>query len=407
MFVIKNLRKEKAGKWTCLKVDLEVKGGKNPFTQDTIWFAVENKNANMLADDVYDAFVPFVLYLGMAYHQDVHVEGEMSPLLYHNLTHYVMTIFNNFSRRTQPIKLTIDGLKIAEKGKEDLIGAGFSCGVDSMNTLYSNFVMNEDERFRVNSLFFFNCGQNGEYGEEKTKKVWQSRINLHEKARKAMGLPAYYIDSNLHAFYSQRLPISHIGYIGLCCCVLSVQKSVRRYYFANNLSYDEILKYGLEYRDKDIFEYSESFLVHLLSTELLEIVIDGCEFTRAEKLERIQDWDIARKNLDVCVDADVDGRNCSKCSKCMRTLLVLDAMGKLDNFKDVFDLETYRSEKLGGLLDHLFVSNGQNDGVIKYLKERNFDIPPKIIARPEYFLIKVRRKIDWIRKHGTWRPEEY
>ena len=156
MFIIKNLRKEKIDDWTRLMVDFDITDGEKPFGyQDTLWFAVENKNTDMLSDDVYDAFAPFMLYLGMAYRQDVHIEGKMSPLLYHNLTHYVMTIFDNFSDLTRRINFSVDGFKEAKKSKTQLIGTGFSCGVDSLNTLYSNFVKEEDERFKVNSLFFF------------------------------------------------------------------------------------------------------------------------------------------------------------------------------------------------------------------------------------------------------------
>ena len=410
MFTIRNLRKEKVGNWTRLVVDFDVSDGEKPFGyQDTLWFAVENKNANMLTDDVYDAFAPFVLYLGMIYHQDVRIEGKVSPLLYHNLTHYVMTIFDNFSKSTKRVNLSVEGFKEAKKSKVQLIGTGFSCGVDSLNTIYSNYINAEDERFKIDSLFYFNCGQNGEYGKKKTKELWRKRIELHRKGQEELGLPAYYIDSNLHSFYvyTSKLPFGHAIYLGVCCSVLSVQKCVKRYYIANNLSYDEILEYGLSYRDDDLFEYSESYLAHLLSTECLSLVIDGCEFTRAEKIERIVDWDIAQKYLDVCMALPEDGRNCSKCTKCMRTLLVIDAMGKIDNFRDVFDLDVYHKMRQVGLSEHVASNNGQCKAVIKYLKKRNVFVPPKFYALPRFsysiFTQKVKNKIKHIKKYGTWK----
>ena len=97
MFIVKNLRKESKDGWTYLKTDFEVKDTESPFEEKTMWIAVEDKNADMLSDDVYDAFVLVPLYLGMHYHQDVHIEGEISPRLYHNITHYLMKIFDNFS----------------------------------------------------------------------------------------------------------------------------------------------------------------------------------------------------------------------------------------------------------------------------------------------------------------------
>ena len=109
MFIVKNLRKESEDGWTYLKTDFEVKDAENPFEEKTMWVAVEDKNADMLSDDVYDAFVLVPLYLGMYYHQDVHIEGEMSPRFYHNIIHYIMKIFDNFSDDTRPIDFTVDG----------------------------------------------------------------------------------------------------------------------------------------------------------------------------------------------------------------------------------------------------------------------------------------------------------
>ena len=74
MFTIKNMRKETENGWTSLKCDFEVTGMTSPFAEKEIWIAVENKNANMLTDEVYDPFVLVPLILGMKYGQDVRIE---------------------------------------------------------------------------------------------------------------------------------------------------------------------------------------------------------------------------------------------------------------------------------------------------------------------------------------------
>lgn len=56
----------------------------------------------------------------------------------------------------------------------------------------------------------------------------------------------------------------------------------------------------------------------------------------------IAGWDIAQKHLNVCIVPENGVHNCSCCSKCMRTLMPLEAMGKLDEFSEVFDLDVYR-----------------------------------------------------------------
>lgn len=94
--------------------------------------------------------------------------------------------------------------------------------------------------------------------------------------------------------------------------------------------------------DFDMAEYTESYLVPLIQTENTEMVLDGAQYKRSEKTANIAGWDIAQKHLNVCIVPENGAHNCSCCSKCMRTLMPLEAMGKLDEFSEVFDLDVYR-----------------------------------------------------------------
>ena len=102
MFRLSNLKKSTKDGWTYLSCDFDVTEIKNPFQEKTMWVAVEEKN-------VYDPFVLVPVILGMYYKQDVHIEGNISPRLYHNMQHYLMNIFDRFSDRTSPIKFTVNG----------------------------------------------------------------------------------------------------------------------------------------------------------------------------------------------------------------------------------------------------------------------------------------------------------
>lgn len=396
MFTIKNLRKEKKGDWTYLVVDFDVKGIKNPFEEKTMWFAVENKNADMLTDDVYDAFVIVSLYLGMHYHQDVHIEGKISPRLYHNIMHYLMKIFDNFSDDTQPIKFTVDGFKKTKKGPIDLVATGISCGVDSLTTIYDNFIETSDEDFRINGLVLANCGTHGDYENEKTRKIWFERAKLNKKAADELGLPVFLVDSNLHAF-THKVNENRMGYLAIYCCAMALQKYIKRYLASSGDSYDSCSEYSLSERDIDIAAYCETYMPHLISTERFETVIDGCQYERSDKIKKICDWDITKKYLNVCLDSKDDMGNCSKCQKCARTLLVLEALGKLDDYQNVFDLDVYRKNRTFLLNQHLIGDTRQCKLLTKYLKKHkkisSIDI---VIARPRYFLLRVIRKFNKI-----------
>ena len=397
MFTIKNLRKEKKGDWTYLVVDFDVKGIKNPFEEKTMWFAVKNQNADMLTDDVYDAFAPIALYLGMHFHQDVHIKGKISPKLYHSLTHYVMKIFDGFSKDTKFVKFTVDGFKIPKKSSVNLVGTGISCGVDSLTSIYDNFIQPTDKNLKVNSLFLVNCGTHGDFEDEKTRRIWLKRAELNRKAAEEMKLPIYLIDSNLHAF-THKVGENKMGYLAIYCCIMCVQKYVRRYLSPSSSSYDDNLKCALTERDVDMAGYCEIFLPHLFSTEIFELLIDGCQYTRSEKIEKIQDWDIAQKYLNVCLSPRDDASNCSMCQKCIRTLLVLETINKLEEFSGVFDLEPYRKHR--NVMKAYFASSNdiQSVALTEYLRKHDVSMPIKPYANICWFAYRVVRKLNKIFK---------
>ena len=398
MFKLSNLQKFTKDKWTYLSCDFNVTEIENPFQEKTMWVAVEEKNADMLADNVYDPFVLVPVILGMYYKQDVHIDGNISPRLYHNMQHYLMNIFDRFSDRTSPISFTVNGFDTVTRGEVELVGTGISCGVDSLVTIYDNFVNENDPNFKINSLFFVNCGTHGDYEDPASHKKYRDRVALNKTAAEELGLPMYLVNSNFHA-YTHKIGEQKIGYLAIYSCVLSLQKCIKRYYTSSNLSYDEIAEFSKLSRDFDIAEYAESYMPHLIVTENFELVIDGCQYTRAEKTERISEWRFAQKHLNVCV---LQADNCGCCNKCMRTLIPLEAIGKLENFKDVFNLNAYR--KYAYRWKCSFVSHYGKDAmktsIVRYARAHDLSLPSVSVAKVYTLCYRILRKIKRVMK-GT------
>ena len=359
-----------------------------------MWVSVKEENEDMLADNVYDPFVLVPVILGMYYGQDVKIEGNISSRLYHNMNHYMMNIFDRFSDRTKKIKFHVDGFDSVDQSKKELIGTGISCGVDSLVTIYDNFVLEENPQYKINSLFFFNYGSHGDYEDPDSQKRFEDRVNLNKEAADALGLPMYTVSSNFHAF-THKIGEQKIGYLANYSCVLAVQKYVKRYLTSSNLSYDEIMFNRVNSRDFDFAEYSESYFPHLVSTENFELVIDGCQYTRAEKTERISDWKIAQKYLNVCLHPINGGHNCSHCEKCMWTLIPLEAMGKLNDFSQVFDIDVYKKNAM--IWKNKFASAINKDSmetsVMSYARDKGMNTPTVIGGKITWFAYRVNRKI--------------
>jgi hypothetical protein len=69
------------------------------------------------------------------------------------------------------------------------------------------------------------------------------------------------------------------------------------------------------------------------SSHDLRVQHDGIMLSRLAKTKLVADWDVALQNLKVCtkvLQMRPDALNCGKCDKCIRTMLALLALGKLD-----------------------------------------------------------------------------
>jgi hypothetical protein len=86
--------------------------------------------------------------------------------------------------------------------------------------------------------------------------------------------------------------------------------------------------------------------------------------TRVEKTELVSAYEPSYRHLNVCVDPDYEGSNCSVCFKCRRTLLTLEMLGVVDKYSRVFDLKKYRSIRNGYLVETLRYDAGSFEAEI-------------------------------------------
>ena len=345
MITLSNLRTEQEGEWTRLICDFTWDSDtSNPFTEKTIWFSVKNENADFFSTKVYDPFLLVPYYVAMRYGQDLKICGKVSAKLYHNLTNYIQQIFLDFSDDLRTVKLEVDGFDTVEQDGT-LVGAGISCGVDSLSTIYDNYVNKEASKYRINALFLFNCGTHGYFNDDYAEPLFQARYDMNKEAANELNLPIYQVESNIQ-FFAKKVGQSRVGFLAIWSCIISMQKKIRRYYVSGCLSYCEVIKWHEHYHDKDMDGFCGMYLVPLIQTERIELIYDGAQYRRTEKIIRISDWSIAQRHLNVCLTEKNTAENCTLCEKCLRTVFVIDVIGKLDEFSQVFDLNRYKHVRL-------------------------------------------------------------
>lgn len=361
-----------------LEADINFSDMNSPYSERTLYFEIEKKYSYMLAADSYDAFVLVPLYLAMLHKQDLHIRGKISAKLYQNIKWYIQKIWCDFYDELAPVKFTVDGFIQPPKKRGKIIGTGISCGVDSLSTVYDHFIRETDPNYRINALFYFNCGIFGEFGDPQWLELTLNRNEPGKRAAKDLGLPCYYLNSNLHAF-RKLIDMNKLNFIAVYSCALSLGNAVSRYYISSGTNYEEIKAYRNHYHNRDMSGFAESYLVPLIQTERTELIVDGCQYRRVDKLKNIVDWEIAQKYLNVCWRYTSDGSNCGQCPKCLRTLLPLEIMGKLDDFAQVFDVEQYREisfhYKIRCLLN--YGEDPFETENVDFAKENNFPMPEK------------------------------
>lgn len=306
-----------------------------------LWFALDSQYADWFATDVYDAFLVEAIYMAMYYGEDIEIDGYVSKRLYKNLTEYMMPFIKSVKTDFKLVNIRVKGFKEAEKKGKNIIGTGFSGGVDSFSTIICRYEHEQDPEYKINCLFFFNLGQ---YPGKTAKERYINAVEHYKNSKRfsdEVGLPFVFLDSNMFDYY---LPEWEYDAGTLCriSAILALQRAITKYYIAGSYHY---LQQNTS-ETKHLDDIGDSFIYYLVSPAKTEIILDGGQLYRSDKVVQLSNYKPATRHLNVCVNPDLDlsrEKNCSICHKCLRTLIDLESLEKLDEFSDVFDLDKYRS----------------------------------------------------------------
>ena len=149
----------------------------------------------------------------------------------------------------------------------------------------------------------------------------------------------------------------------------------------------------------------------LFSSDAVEISHFGAQFNRVEKTAAIKDDDIGLSMLSVCEKGRLDGPhvNCSRCEKCLRTMITLDLVDVDRTKATTFDWSSYSPDDFGDLLlrgnnqivlgrDILEAarSKGRNDIAVPVERLIRRSSRFKFLAHAEFYL---RRRAPWVVRH--------
>lgn len=392
---IKNLRIENIKDLSYLKVDIECQFS----SSNSLWFSVNNEYKDWLTDDIYDALLLAVLWPCMCYGEDITIEGEVTKVLYRNVSDYVISLIQYLKPHYKIPNIKVEGFKDCKQIDPYIVGTGFSGGVDSFSTILDRFEAEGDPEYRINTLFFFHIGQYGDILNPKSKIHAAQHYKISKDFAEEIGIPFIYMDTNLFEFYKPHWEYD-AGAICRATSILVFQKVCRKFYVAASFHF---YQHATFHKIKTLAQLSDPYIFTLLSTPNCSIELDGYQYYRKDKITKISNYELAHKHLNVCVNKEIDlenVRNCSTCHKCNRTLIVLEALNKLKEFSQVFDIEKYKSQDLRfkSYLSLGYKDSHYNKELVDFARNHGIYIPSKMSAFFRLFPKRIYRRIKSLLK---------
>ena len=285
-----------------------------------IWFRLPEQYGKYFSTN-NDAFLVAGLLAGMYYKENVEVRGAVSPRLAYQLEEYKFLLKFRFPKLLEEVEIKYDRLE-SVPGVHRGVGTTFSGGVDSLFTLLKNLPQNQpNPDYQVTHGLFV-------HGFDLSRsqiKYYNYLLEEFQAQVSRIGIELIPLSTNLVSVTHQRL--SRLPFTGslVATTALSLSGLFHRFYSPSNYTYQHLLHQSTT---------DDPQMGRLLSTDTLEIIIHGASFPRVDKVREIADWDVAQKVLSVCwsFKAQFEPGNCSRCEKCMRTMIPLYALGKLDRF---------------------------------------------------------------------------
>ncbi|HMO34889.1 MAG TPA: hypothetical protein PKA06_02500 [Gemmatales bacterium] len=313
---VRKPRLEHSATGSCLSVQLD-----GPDFSQQVYYRVNRKELALDSTPFLAAALP----LAMAKGWNLALETAVSPRLVATLPE-LQAIYCNWIPGFQRVHCEIS-LQKAEK-RSPRIGTFFSGGVDS----YYTFLKHQPE---INSLIFITGFDIPLHKRELARRIAD---NMRSTAA-AFGLPLVEVETNLREFCDRFISWRMYHGAALASVAHVLSPELGTVYLAATHTYADLFPCG-----------SHPLLDPLWSSEAVEICHDGCEATRFQKVAKLADNDIALRNLRVCYRNKHTELNCGQCEKCLRTMISLYSLNKLQHcttFHTPLNLSKVASLRLG------------------------------------------------------------
>jgi len=352
-----------------------------------LWYEID-KNYHDFVTSLLDAPLVALLVPAMAHGEDIYIKGAISEKLFYNLKYRYQVLLTHLVTTLKPITIHPDNIIIPNR-KAKGVATGLSCGIDTFCLLGEHHYSAVPESFKVTHLLFNNVGSHGSGGE----RLFEKRYNKNKIVADKIGLPLIKVNSNLDEFYTD-FRYSHTDTPRNASVPLLLQNGIGRYLYASAYAYPDTYV-----KPDTLMTHCDPTALPLLSTEAVDMLTTGSEYTRVEKTLRVANIEDSYVSLDVCTHSGSAG-NCSQCSKCLRTLLTLEIAGLMEKYSSVFDLSKYREQRTRYIGEVIFSEDPFLQEIREFAKHKDYKFPIKSYIIGIYYKILNKFKNIGKLKHN-------
>jgi len=269
-----------------------------------IWYRVSEGPIAQGSETFLAATLPSAMKLGF----DLELPGGISPRLLHALP-TIQTILRSWVPECREIPVHPGAPRAATPIPGRGVACFFSGGVDSFYTLLKH----REEIDRIVLVHGFDLRLDDAVMRTKVSEA------MREVAAE-IGVGLIEVETNVRSMADRYFPWRFYHGAMLASVALLLAPQIRKFYVAASDSFATLMPWG-----------SHPLLDPLWSTEQTELIHDGLEATRLEKVASIASSEIAMRYLRVCFPwtNDAGGYNCGRCEKCLTTMACLRGVGAL------------------------------------------------------------------------------
>ncbi len=267
-----------------------------------VWFRVAD---GPLASGV-EPFLAATLMPAMKLGRAVAASGTVSRRLIETIP-TIQDIVHAWWPEFQRVPVEVKAKRAHTSPPQD-VGCFFTGGVDSFYTLLKH-------KEEITKLIFVHGFDVQLDDIPLREKVSQALREVARDLRK----PLIEVETNLRTFSEPHAEWGEFHGNALASVTLLLSPQFRKFYIPSTYAYAQLHPWG-----------SHPLLDPLWSTDNTEIVHDGCEATRIEKVAQISSCEIVLRSLRSCYRNPGGAYNCGQCEKCIRTMALLRAVGVLD-----------------------------------------------------------------------------